>query len=220
MVECRCAHHRPRPARRPSPAEHHPRRRPRRRAVAGGAHVLRLRRPQRHRGPHPRSDPWPRLHRAGAARRQRRAPEALGLVVSGAGDRHRRPGWLHHRRRRAAARARTNPGTDRTPSPWPSTPGSSTRRLRFIEKDMFASLRCWTGEEPPPEELHWPSRSRAMDAAHHRGDAGSLVCCPEGALISNEEVAGWVAEAAGAPARPTSVTPRHPMRACGSCATT
>jgi uncharacterized protein len=64
---------------------------------------------------------------------------------------------------------------------------------RFLEQDMFASLRRWTGGEVPAGELPIESSIEAMDAAGV--DFGLLTAwhAPrDGALISNDEVAGWV----------------------------
>jgi predicted TIM-barrel fold metal-dependent hydrolase len=82
---------------------------------------------------------------------------------------------------------------------------------RFIEQDMFASLFRWTGEQPPPEQLPLAATLAAMDAG---GIAEAMLSAwygPEGALISNEEVAGWVAEAPGRLHGLASVTLRNPM---------
>lgn len=65
--------------------------------------------------------------------------------------------------------------------------------LRFLSHDMFDSLRRWTGQEVPDEEMPIAVTIAAMDAAGV--DAGLLSAWHsprEGALISNEEVAGWV----------------------------
>jgi uncharacterized protein len=82
---------------------------------------------------------------------------------------------------------------------------------RFIQQDMFASLRRWTGDEPPPGEIPLAVTLEAMDAG---GIAEAMVSAwhgPEGALISNEEVAGWVAEAPGRLHGLASVNLRNPM---------
>ncbi|HET8683060.1 MAG TPA: amidohydrolase family protein [Micromonosporaceae bacterium] len=65
--------------------------------------------------------------------------------------------------------------------------------LRFMSHEMFASLRRWTGDEPPATGLPLKLTIAAMDAA---GVEQGLICAwygPEGPLISNEEVAGFVA---------------------------
>jgi hypothetical protein len=82
---------------------------------------------------------------------------------------------------------------------------------RFFEKDMFASLLRWTGEEPPAEQLPLAFTLAAMDAGGISEAMLSAWYGPEGALISNEEVAGWVAEAPGRLHGLASVTLRNPM---------
>jgi uncharacterized protein len=65
---------------------------------------------------------------------------------------------------------------------------------RFIEHEMFASLRRWTGGEIPEGELPIETTLAAMDAAGV--DFGLLTAWHsprDGAMISNDEVAGWVA---------------------------
>ena len=64
---------------------------------------------------------------------------------------------------------------------------------RFLEQEMFASLRRWTGGQIPEGELPIEATLGAMDAAGV--DVGLLTAWhspTDGALISNEEVAGWV----------------------------
>jgi predicted TIM-barrel fold metal-dependent hydrolase len=66
--------------------------------------------------------------------------------------------------------------------------------LRFLAHDMFASLRRWTGSEPPTQEIPIEATIAAMDAAViTRGVITAWNSPRDGALISNEEVAGWVA---------------------------
>ena len=67
--------------------------------------------------------------------------------------------------------------------------------LRFLAHEMFASVRRWGGEQQPTEELPVAATVAAMDAG--QVDVGILAAwlAPGGEeLISNEEVAGWVAE--------------------------
>ena len=65
--------------------------------------------------------------------------------------------------------------------------------LRFIEHDMFASLRRWTGGSMPAEEIPIDATVDAMDAAGVQLGLLSAWHAPgEGELISNDEVAGWV----------------------------
>lgn len=67
--------------------------------------------------------------------------------------------------------------------------------VRFSEHEMFDSLRRWTGQQPLTEELPIATTLAAMDAAGVDFGVLSAWHAPrEGALISNEEVAGWVAE--------------------------
>jgi predicted TIM-barrel fold metal-dependent hydrolase len=67
--------------------------------------------------------------------------------------------------------------------------------LRFLSHGMFASLRRWTGERLPREEPPLAVTLGAMDEAGVRFGLLSAWRGPrEGALISNDEVAGWVAQ--------------------------
>jgi len=66
---------------------------------------------------------------------------------------------------------------------------------RFFSHDMLESLRRWTGQEVPAEELPIAATVAAMDA----GGVGFGLLSAWHApyvppLISNEEIAGWVAE--------------------------
>ena len=66
---------------------------------------------------------------------------------------------------------------------------------RFLAQDMFAALRRWTGGQMPTGEVPLKTTLAAMDAA---GIDMGILCAwhgpREGALISNDEVAGWVAQ--------------------------
>ncbi len=65
----------------------------------------------------------------------------------------------------------------------------------FQQHPMFDSLRRWTGQDAPAEPVPIAASVASMDAA--AVDVGLLTAwhAPrEGALISNDEVAGWVAE--------------------------
>jgi predicted TIM-barrel fold metal-dependent hydrolase len=77
---------------------------------------------------------------------------------------------------------------------------------RFLQSDMFDSLRRWTGESlTVPEELPIDSTVAAMDAAGVGFALLSAWHAPHvGPLIANEEVAAWVAA--------------HPDRLAGVCA--
>jgi uncharacterized protein len=64
---------------------------------------------------------------------------------------------------------------------------------RFLEQEMFASLRRWTGGTIPEGELPIEATVAAMDAA---GVELGVLCAwhgPQGVLISNDEVAAFVA---------------------------
>ncbi len=66
--------------------------------------------------------------------------------------------------------------------------------LRFLRHDMFDSLRRWTGQEVPQQEIPIEATITALDDARVRFGLLSAWHAPrEGALISNDEVAGWVA---------------------------
>ncbi len=85
--------------------------------------------------------------------------------------------------------------------------------LRFLQHDMFESLRRWTGEPVPDEELPLNMTVTAMD---HAGVEFGLLSAwhgPEGSLISNDEVAGWVAEQPSRFAGLAAVNLNRPMEA-------
>ena len=83
----------------------------------------------------------------------------------------------------------------------------------FLNAPMFASLMRWTGQDLPQAEVPIELTLAALDAAGVSHAMLSAWHGPQGALISNDEVAGWVA------ARPTrfsglaSVDLRDPMGA-------
>jgi predicted TIM-barrel fold metal-dependent hydrolase len=66
--------------------------------------------------------------------------------------------------------------------------------LRFLRHDMFASLRRWTGEELAEQELPLQLTVGAMDEGGVEFGLLSAWHSPQGVLIGNDEVAGWVAE--------------------------
>jgi predicted TIM-barrel fold metal-dependent hydrolase len=67
--------------------------------------------------------------------------------------------------------------------------------VRFSQHDMFDSLRRWTGQQALTEELPIAGTVAAMDQAGVRFGLLSAWHAPrEGTLISNDEVASWVAE--------------------------
>src|SRR5262245_31260885 len=84
---------------------------------------------------------------------------------------------------------------------------------RFGQQDMFASLRRWTGEAIPTGNIPVELTLAAMDAG---GVDQALICAwygPDGALISNDEVASFVAEGGGRLVGVASVDLRTPMQA-------
>jgi predicted TIM-barrel fold metal-dependent hydrolase len=65
--------------------------------------------------------------------------------------------------------------------------------LRFLGHDMFASLRRWTGQGLPEEELPIDATIAAMDAGGIGFGLLSAWSAPhQPPLIGNDEVAGWV----------------------------
>ncbi|WP_174188427.1 amidohydrolase family protein [Nocardia barduliensis] len=66
--------------------------------------------------------------------------------------------------------------------------------VRFSQHDMFASLRRWTGQQALGDELPIEFTLAAMDQGGVEFGLLSAWHAPrEGALISNDEVAAWVA---------------------------
>lgn len=65
--------------------------------------------------------------------------------------------------------------------------------LRFLGDEIFEPLRRWTGGEPPAEELPIELTLATMDAAGVSRGLLSAWHGPRGPLISNDQVAGWVA---------------------------
>jgi len=65
--------------------------------------------------------------------------------------------------------------------------------LRFLRHEMFESLRRWTGQEVPAEELSIDLTIAAMDAAGISFGLLSAWQAPDGPLIANDQVADWVA---------------------------
>jgi predicted TIM-barrel fold metal-dependent hydrolase len=63
---------------------------------------------------------------------------------------------------------------------------------RFLSQDMFASLMRWTAREAPTEELPLAVTLGAMAEADVSFGLLSAWHGPQGPLISNDEVAGWV----------------------------
>jgi predicted TIM-barrel fold metal-dependent hydrolase len=66
--------------------------------------------------------------------------------------------------------------------------------LRFSQHDMFEPVRRWTGQEVPDQELPIELTVAALDEGGVAFGLLSAWHAPgEGTLISNDEVAGWVA---------------------------
>jgi predicted TIM-barrel fold metal-dependent hydrolase len=84
---------------------------------------------------------------------------------------------------------------------------------RFIQHDMFDSLRNWSGTSLPPDQPPLSVTVAAMDAAAVDLALISAWYGPDGALISNDEVAAFVAESGGRLAGVASVDLRKPMAA-------
>ncbi len=83
---------------------------------------------------------------------------------------------------------------------------------RFISHEMFASLRRWTGGAIPEGELPIEMTVAAMDAAGVELGLLTAWHSPrEGEMISNEEVAGWVAAHPGRFAGLAAVPLDRPM---------
>ncbi len=85
--------------------------------------------------------------------------------------------------------------------------------VRFLRHDMLESLRRWTGLEVPDEEIPIEVTLAAMDAAGV--DFGLLSAWedPEGSLIGNDEVHGWVEAHPDRFAGLAAVDLRRPMEA-------
>ena len=84
---------------------------------------------------------------------------------------------------------------------------------RFLRQEAFASLLRWTGQQLPDGELSVDLTIGAMDAAGV--DFGLLTAWhgPEGPLIANDEVAGFVAAHPGRLAGLAAVDLRDPVAA-------
>lgn len=85
--------------------------------------------------------------------------------------------------------------------------------LRFLQHEPFESLRRWTGQQVPSEELPIDLRLAQMEEA--RVDRG-LICAwhdASGPLISNDQVAGWVAAHPDRLTGVASVDLRNPVTA-------
>ena len=67
--------------------------------------------------------------------------------------------------------------------------------VRFLQHEMLDSLWRWTGEKPPEEEVPVERTVGAMDAGGVDVGLISAWYGPEGALVSNDEVASFVEQA-------------------------
>jgi len=85
--------------------------------------------------------------------------------------------------------------------------------LRFLDHEMFDSLRRWTGQEAPTEELPIALTVAAMEEAGVSFGLLSAWRSPQASLISNDEVAGWTAEHPGRFAGLAAVDLAKPMAA-------
>lgn len=83
----------------------------------------------------------------------------------------------------------------------------------FLAHDMFASLRRWTGGELPTEDIPIDVTLAAMDAGGVDHALLSAWHGPEGVLISNDQVAAWVAAHPDRLSGIASVDLRRPMEA-------
>jgi uncharacterized protein len=85
--------------------------------------------------------------------------------------------------------------------------------LRFLQHDMFESLRRWIGEQAADEELPLRTTVAAMDRAGVEFGLLTAWHAPEGVLIGNDEVADWVTERPNRFAGLASVDLNKPMEA-------
>ena len=119
---------------------------------------------------------------AGRALQGARAARAAGLAARPA------HGPDDAARRRALARAARTLRRAMPVDAWMQHPTQ-----RFLRHDMFASLRRWTGGELPQDEIPIDVTLAAMDAGGVSYGLLSAWHGPEGPMIANDEVAGWVA---------------------------
>ncbi|MEM9173522.1 MAG: amidohydrolase family protein [Pseudomonadota bacterium] len=85
--------------------------------------------------------------------------------------------------------------------------------LRHLQDPMFASLRRWTHNTIPEQDIPVTTTLAAMDAANVDRALISAWEGPVGSLISNDEVAGFVKEAPDRLVGIGSVNIRNPMQA-------
>ena len=84
---------------------------------------------------------------------------------------------------------------------------------RFLAHEMFASLRRWTGGAIPDGDVPIETTIAAMDEGGVDLGVMSAWHGPEGALIANDEVAGWIAEHPDRFVGLAAVDVRKPMEA-------
>src|SRR4051812_24461164 len=84
---------------------------------------------------------------------------------------------------------------------------------RFLNQEAFESLRRWTGQAIPEEEIPIEATIAAMDAAGISLGVLSAWHGPQGLLIANDDVARWVAEHLDRFARLAAVDLAKPMDA-------
>jgi len=85
--------------------------------------------------------------------------------------------------------------------------------LRHMQDPMFDSLRRWTGEAGPTEQPPVAETLAAMDAGGVDRALVSAWVAPRNVMISNDEVAGFVAESGGRFVGVGSVDISRPMQA-------
>ena len=85
--------------------------------------------------------------------------------------------------------------------------------LAFLRHDMFSSLRRWTGDAIPPAPPPIDVTVSVMDEADVTYGLLSAWHAPEGPLISNDEVAGWVAQHPARLGGLAAIDLNDPMRA-------
>ncbi len=85
--------------------------------------------------------------------------------------------------------------------------------VRFLAHDMFDSLRRWTGQDAPAEELPIEMTVEAMDQAGIGYGLLSAWHAPEGSLIGNDEVAAWIGQHPGRFGGLAAVDLNRPMEA-------
>lgn len=85
--------------------------------------------------------------------------------------------------------------------------------LRMLGDPMFASLRRWMKQALPTQEIPVAATLAAMDAGGVQRALASAWSGPMGTMISNDEVAGFVAQSGGRLLGVGSVDIRRPMQA-------